>query len=91
MASKSRIMSAIAAMVGTTSCRSWRIGLKNDPSGRKTYWQDSEKQNVGVWSQWSADSLSDAEEIEAHFISKGMKGDAGGDLTTRQAVYVYIF
>ena len=48
-------------------------------------------QNVGAWRNWTADSLSDAQDIESYFIDKGMKGGTGGDLSSYRAVYVYIF
>jgi hypothetical protein len=90
MASKSNIISAINTRVGTSSYSSWRIGLTHDVGGRKKEWGD-EGESVTHWTYWTADSLSDAQDIEAHFINKGMKGGTGGNLSFNKTVYVYIF
>jgi hypothetical protein len=89
MATKASIMAAIAAKVSSYSL--YRIGLTHDLAERKAYWRDTEKENVKYWSDWKADSLSDAQDIERHFINKGMKGGTGGDLSDRRTVYVYVF
>jgi hypothetical protein len=69
----------------------WTIGLTHDPAERKKQHQDDGK-STEYWEQWTADSLSDAEEIESYFINtKGMKGGTGGNLSARKTVYVYIF
>jgi hypothetical protein len=69
-----------------------RIGLTHDLAERKSYWKDTEKQNVDYWKDWQADSLSDAQEIETYFIqTKGMKGGEGGNLSARKTVFVYVF
>jgi hypothetical protein len=91
MATKASIMSAINAKIGTTAFNIWRIGLTHDLKERKTYWKDTEKKNVDYWSDWQADSLSDAQDIERHFIDKGMQGGTGGDLSSRYTTYVYVF
>jgi len=81
------IANAIVSRVGSSSFSSWRIGLAE----RKKYWSGTENENVTHWTAWQADSLSDAQQVEAHFINKGMKGGTGGDLSARKTVYVYIF
>ena len=86
MASKNSIIEAIKNKVGTTQYEIWRIGLTNDPKKRKEDWK-----NPGYWTQWDADSLSDAQDIETFFIRKGMKGGTGGDLSARSTTYVYVF
>jgi len=86
---KATIMLAINSKVGK-NYSFYRIGLTHDPVERKKQWAD-EGENVKYWKQWQADSLSDAQEIEIHFINKGMKGGAGGDLSSRKTVYVYVF
>jgi hypothetical protein len=91
MASKWAIMRAIRSKIGTTQCNIWRIGLTHDLAGRKSYWKDTEGQSITYWSAWETDSLSDAQDIEAHFINKGMQGGTGGDLSPRKTVYVYVF
>jgi hypothetical protein len=69
----------------------WRIGLTHDLAERKRYWKDTENLNVDYWSDWTADSLSDARDIESHFINKGTKGSTGGDLSISKTVYIYVF
>ncbi len=91
MSTKSGIVTGINSKVRTTALSAWRIGLTHDLAERKKYWRDTENQNVSDWSSWEADSLSDAQAIESHFIDKGMKGGAGGDLSAIYTVYVYIF
>jgi hypothetical protein len=92
MASKATIKQEIEKRVGTTSYSAWRIGLTHDLADRKSYWRDTMKENIGSWTAWPADSLSDAQDIESHYINiKKMKGGTGGDLSFRKAVYVYIF
>ena len=90
MSTKAEIVAAIDLKCGP-NCKIWRIGLTHDPIERKRQWQDDEGQNVRFWSQWSADCLSDAEEIEADYIGKGMKGGTGGNLSPNQPVYIYVF
>ncbi len=91
MATKGVIMAGINARVGTTQYRSWRIGLTHDLVERKKYWGETEKLNITYWTDWTADSLSDAQDVEAHFIKLGMQGGTGGDLSSKKTVYVYIF
>ena len=90
MASKASIMIAIQSKVGS-GYSAWRIGLTHDLVERKGYWRDTENQNIGSWFDWTADSLSDAQDIEAHFIKKGMRGGTGGALTAYRTVYIYVF
>ena len=87
---KAKIIEAIQSKVGTRY-ELWRIGLTHDLVERKAYWKDTKNENVAYWVDWTADSLSDAQDIEAHFISKGMKGGVGGDLSPSKTVYVYVF
>ena len=91
MSTKSGIIAAINSKVGTTKLSAWRIGLTHNRTGRKKNWKDTEHQDVSHWVAWEADSLPDAQAIESHFIGKGMKGGAGGDLSTQKTIYVYIF
>lgn len=91
MATKASIMAAINSKVGNTKFSIWRIGLTHDLTERKKYWKETEKQSVNHWSDWQADSLSDAQDIESHFINKGMNGGTGGDLSSRYTTYVYVF
>jgi hypothetical protein len=89
MATKSGIASAITSKVGSTAYDIWRIGLTHDPVERKKYWASVE--STSYWSQWQADSLSNAQDIESFFINKGMKGGTGGDLSSWRTTYVYFF
>jgi hypothetical protein len=89
---KESILNAIIARVGRAGFTMWRIGVTNDPVGRRMYWGETEHKSVTGWTQWAADSLSDAQEIESHFINdKKMKVGTGGDLSPDKTVYVYIF
>jgi len=89
---KASIIRAIEDRVGTTPHSAWRIGLTHDLAERKKYWGESENQNVTSWTDWTADSLSDAQDIENFFIQKkGMKGGEGGKLPPNKTIYVYIF
>lgn len=88
---KSDIINAIASKRGTTEYGIWRIGLTHDLVERKVYWRDIENQDVDHWSDWQADSLSDAQDVESYFINKGIKGGTGGDLSAYKDVYVYMF
>ena len=68
----------------------WQVGITNNSATRKQQHEDDGK-SVKSWTQWEADSLSDARDIESHFLGKGMKGGGGGDLDANKTVYVYIF
>lgn len=91
MATKSAIIAAIQLKVGATRLDVWRVGLTHDLTERKSYWGNTENQSIAFWSNWTADSLSDAQAIEATFIEKGMKGGTGGNLSANKTVYVYVF
>jgi len=90
MATKASIIAAIQSKVGS-NYSIWRIGLTNDLAERKRYWKDTETQDIIHWKDWTADSLSDAQDIERHFVNKGLKGGTGGDLSAYKTVYVYVF
>jgi hypothetical protein len=90
VATKTSIVTAIESKIGS-HYGLWRIGLTHDLAERKRYWKDTENLSVDYWSDWTADSVSDAQDTESHFINKGMKGGTGGDLSTSKTVYVYVF
>jgi len=71
--------------------RKWRIGLTNDLRDRYGRWRETENQELLNWEAWEADSLSDAQAVEARFIRKGMKGGTGGNLSASLPTFVYIF
>jgi hypothetical protein len=91
---KEDIIDAIESRVRrsrTVDYSSWRIGLTQDPDDRKKQ-HDNKQRRTAHWKQWRADSLSDAEQIESHFISeRHMQGKTGGVLDAGKTVYVYIF
>ena len=91
MSTKATIVSEITSHTKAYSASLWRIRLTHDPVKRKKYWGETEGKLVGLWKQWQADSLSDAQDIEAAFIARGMKGGTGGDLSRNKTVYVYVF
>ncbi|MGD1054858.1 MAG: hypothetical protein ABR867_02105 [Nitrososphaerales archaeon] len=65
----------------------WRIGMTDDPSGRRKRHQDGGR-DTQLWKQWEADSETEARSVEAYFIDKGMKGGVDGDANGN---FVYIF
>jgi hypothetical protein len=69
----------------------WRIGLTNDLRVRHEHWRETENLKVLDWEAWEADSLPDAQAVEASFIRKGMKGGTGGDLSASLPTFVYLF
>jgi len=84
------IVDAIDLKIGSSGYSIWRVGLTHDLVKRKSEWAD-QKENCNYWSCWEAASLSDAQAIERHFISKGMKGGTGGNLSSSKTTYVYVF
>jgi hypothetical protein len=89
MATKATIMFDINAIAGK-SYTAWQIGITNDPVERKKEWATTK--DVSAWRAWQAASLSDAQDIENHFINdKKMKGGTGGSTSAYRSVYVYIF
>lgn len=81
MASEAMIKAGIEKLVATYSL--WAIGLTDDPDQR-----ESEMGNPMGWRQFDADSEAAARNVEAHFLGKGMEGDAVGRVA--RAKYVYI-
>jgi hypothetical protein len=75
-------------------CRSgyayWRIGLTHDVHQARKHWGAPNHGAVN-WSSWVASSLSEARKIEQHFISRGMQGTPGDDLSIAKPVHVYVF
>ena len=90
MAGKQPIIMGIEQRVQSTQTpnyRAWRIGITHDVPHRYEEWG-----KPSYFLYWEADSLQDAQTIEAHFIhQKGMDGGTGGDLNVRKIAYVYIF
>jgi len=89
MTTKSIIISEISAKVGPSKHSNWTIGLTHNFAERKMYWFD--RAPIDRWSVWTADSLSEARDIEFHFRGKGMRDGRGGNLFSQKTVYVYIF
>jgi hypothetical protein len=90
MSTKATIVSEISSHTKLYLASAWRIGLTHDPVERRRHWSN-DGHHTSLWKQWQADSLTDAQDIEAAFINKGMKGGTGGDLSARSTVYVYVF
>ena len=67
------IINAIESKRESMNYSYWRIGLTHDIAERKAHWKVIEKKNIDHWSDWQADNLSDAQDIESYFINKGMK------------------
>jgi hypothetical protein len=83
-------MSILSKILGG-DIRKWRIGLTNDLRVRYEHWKQTENLSVRDWDAWEADSLSDAQALEAKFIREGMKGGTGGNLSASWPVFVYVF
>jgi hypothetical protein len=91
---KSHIVMGITARVASfgTPYDSWRIGLTHNAEALKTRLATNEDKDLARWTQWPADSLADAQEIENHFIEdRGMKRGAFVDLYDSKPVVVYVF
>lgn len=91
-------MSAKATIVAEINTRTqrfflsmWRIGLAHDPVESEKYWRETAKKRTDQWKRWQADSLFDAQGIEAAFIADGMKSGTQKDLSPSRTVYVYVF
>ena len=92
MTAKATIVAEIVAKVRDTKFVIWKIGLTHDLAERKKYWSETEDEIVKYWSNWQAESLSDARDIESYFVDKmHMKEGAGGELSPDKTVYVYVF
>ncbi len=77
-------------IITAESYTAWQIGITNDPDERKKEW--GQTKDVSTWTQWEANSLSDAQAIESYFVNeKKMKGGTGGSTSADRTVYVYIF
>lgn len=85
------IETSILSKIFGSDIRKWRIGLTNDLRVRYEHWRDTENQKLLDWDAWEADSLSDAQAVEASFIRKGMKGGTGGNLSASLPIFVYLF
>ena len=71
---------------------SWKIGLSHNTAERRRYWQDTRLENIDGWTQWTADSLAEAQAVENYFTKeKGMISGPAVDLYENKTVYVYIF
>ena len=85
------IETSILSKIFGSDIRKWRIGLTNDLRVRYEHWRDTENQKLLDWDAWEADSLSDAQAVEASFIRKGMKGGTGGNLSASLPIFVHLF
>lgn len=83
MASETTIEVGIDKIVGTHSL--WVIGLTDDPILRET-----EIRAPMGWRLFEADSVQVAENIEAHFVAKGMHLDTEGRGAGARFVYIFM-
>jgi hypothetical protein len=92
MGTANGIAAAIEAKIKgyTYGYPSWRVGITHDWIKRKQEWADA-GELTGLWSCWEADSLSDAQAVERHFINKGMQGGTGGNLVANKTTFLYVF
>jgi hypothetical protein len=85
------ILLQIKMKVGNARLHNWRIGLTHDVDERRKHWTETEKLDTRQWESWQADSLTDAQDLEASFILEGMQGGTGGNLSPWKDVFVYVF
>lgn len=85
MQSAREIMGEIASYVAARrpNYNLWTIGVTDDAQGRRY-----DHGSPPDWETWNPRDEHDAREIEAHFISLGMNGGAGGP---GSADVVYVF
>jgi hypothetical protein len=88
---KSLIISAIEAKVATSPWDIWRIGITQDLEEQKVYWENSERQTLAYWSEWDANTLAEAQDVEAEMTRRGMKGSPAVRIVQGKQVYVYVF
>ena len=83
MASETNIKTEIQRLVGT--CSLWTIGLTDNPDLR-----EFEMGNPQGWRNFTADTETVAKNVEAHFVGKGMDGDAGSRTGRAKCVYIFM-
>jgi hypothetical protein len=92
MATKATIIAGIEFRVGpSASYLGWRIGLTHDLEESKRHWKFDESRGIDRWSDWQANSLGEAEDIQGHFTEKGMSSTGSGSLSRYKPIYVFIF
>ncbi len=85
------IEAAIRFKISGGDIRKWRVGLTNDLRARYEHWKQAENLKLLDWDAWEAESLPDAQAVEASFIRMGMKGGTGGNLSASHPTFVYLF
>ena len=85
------ILAAIQLKAMRGPIQIWRIGITNDPVEAKRYWTEERNENTRHWSEWQADSLSDARALEEYFIEKGMKRGSTGVAVEEGEPWVFVF
>lgn len=79
--SESQIIAGIEQRVQSTKTRDysiWTVGITDDPDRRASeHKQDGH--NTEHFLYWDAYTEASARRIEKYFLSKGMKGDTGGE------------
>lgn len=68
----------------------WTIGFTQDPADQKRDALGHEGECTDYWNVWLADSVADAQDIEAHFTVAGMqcRHDNSGVASKPTRVYV---
>lgn len=89
--SKQEIISAIDSHLQKSGRRYYSefyIGITNDVE-RRLFREHNVNKNTMWWIYRTANSKAVAQEIEEHYINKGMKGNPGGGTKDSRIVYCY--
>ncbi len=92
MATKVTIIAGIEFRVGRSGMYTgWKIGLTHEPEKSKRDWELRQGGDIDRWSEWQANSLGEAEDIQGHFTEKGMSNAGGESLSRYKPIYVFVF
>lgn len=64
------------------------VGITNDVN-RRLFQEHNVDQNTMRWVYCTATSNEVAEQVESHYLDKGMQGDTGGGTEDSKIVYCY--
>jgi len=75
-----------AVMLSFVEHPKWRVGLTQNLAERHSAWDQPKS-----FKCWQADSLEDAQALEASLIAAGMKGGTGGNMEPGKPTWIYVF
>ena len=88
---KIEIITAINDKIRFKGFSVWRIGVTQNPEECRRFWNSERKLCTSYWSDWQADSVPEAKEIEQSFTRRGMRDGSVGELSPHKPTYVYLF